>query len=230
MLAAFGDRAFLSSLALTVAAATTAALAAILLGAPAAYALSRSALKPGLRATAEATIASPIGVPHIVVGLAILLTFSPSSPLGGTLGHARVVGTFFVVVLAFFVVSAPLAVSVLKASFDRADLPTELAARSLGASPSLVFFRIVVPRQVPALAEAFLVAWGRSVSEFGSVAILAYFVFDPPLFPNVSPASVFVWNEYQISGLFDALKYAGALLLVSLVPLASVPLIRRASR
>lgn len=226
LLDAFRDPAFLVSVALTFLAAAAAAGLAALLGTPAAYALSRGLLGGRAGATAEALLLAPITVPHIVAGIAILLTFSPLSPLYSVLGGIRVVNTFLGLTAAFFFVSSPLFVSGIKDSVAKLDSRLEHAARSLGASPGETFLRVVVPNLRAPILESFLLTWARAVSEFGSIAILAYFVFGPPFFGAVMPASVFVWNTYEVSGLLVALSYAGAILLFSLLPLVLLQIVK----
>ncbi len=223
----FRDPAFLASVGLTILGATAAGALAIALGTPTAYAISRGLVRGKPRAIAEALIASPLTVPHVVAGIAILITFSPISPLYPLLGGIPVFQSFVGLTMAFFFVSSPIYVSALKDSVAKSDVRLELAARALGASPASTFLRIVVPNLRASILESFLLSWARSMSEFGSVAILAYFVVGPPLFNYVSPASVFVWNAFQISGLFVALRYSGALLLISLLPLVVLQALRR---
>ena len=219
LLDAIRDPSFLESVALTFLAAAAAAALAALLGTPAAYALSRGLLGRKAGAVTEAFLLAPITVPHIVAGIAILITFSPLSPLYPLLGGLRVVDTFLGLTAAFFFVSSPLFVSGIKDSVAKLDPRLEYAARSLGASPGETFLRVVVPNLRASILESFLLTWARAVSEFGSIAILAYFVFGPPFFGAIMPASVFVWNTYEVSGLLLALSYAGAHLLISLNPL-----------
>ena len=227
LLDAFHDPAFLASVGLTVLGATAAGLLAIGLGTPAAYGISRGLVRGPLRAVVEALIAAPLTVPHVVAGIAILITFSPISPLYPLLGGFRVFGTFLGLTMAFFFVSSPIYVSALKESVTKSDIRLELAARALGSSPTRTFLRIVVPSLRGSILESFLLSWARSMSEFGSVAILTYFVVGLPFFNYVPPSSVFVWNAYQVSGLFVALRYAGALLLISILPLVGLQALRR---
>jgi molybdate/tungstate transport system permease protein len=227
IVAAYADPAFLASLSLTLSGATVATAFAIFLTAPAAYGLVHASLPRSVAAVLEGALASPVAVPHVVVGLAILVTFSPLSPLARILGGFSVLETFGGMVAAFFVVSAPLALSTLKSAFAAEDPRLHLAARALGATPTRAFLRVTVPTHGRSFVEAFFVAWARSVSEFGSVAILTYFVFEPAWFGGASPASVFVFAQYQASGLYVAMRFAAALLFVSVLPLVVLAWYRR---
>ncbi len=224
--AALVDPTFLTAVLVTFTGAGLAAGLAALLGTPSAYALSRGLVGGRIGAVVEAVLLAPITVPHVVAGIALLLTFSPISPLYPLLGGLRIVDSFLGLTLAFFFVSSPLFVSGVKESLSKMDPRMEWAARSLGAGPSETFMRVVVPALRGSILESFLLTWARAVSEFGSIVILAYFLFGLPLFGTVLPAPVYVYNIYQVSGLYVALGYAGALLVFSLVPLVLLQLVK----
>lgn len=223
---AFLDPAFLAAVLVTFLGAGIAAGLAAFLGTPSAYALSRGLLGRKTGAVIEALLLAPLTVPHVVAGIALLLAFSPLSPLYPLLGGFRVVDTFLGLTLAFFFVSSPLYVSGVKESLSKMDLRLEWASRSLGAGPGETFRRVVVPAMRGPIIESFLLTWARAVSEFGSILILAYILLGLPFFGTVSPASVFVFNVYQVSGLYAALGYAGALLVFSLIPLVLLQLVK----
>ncbi|MEM0287357.1 MAG: ABC transporter permease [Nitrososphaerota archaeon] len=227
MISSFFDKSFLLSLFLTISGATVASLACIILGTPAAYSLARGYFKGRMNTLLEALLTSPMTIPHVVAGIALLITFSPISPIHGILNGFTIYQSFAGITLAYFFVSVPIYVSSMKESIERFDVKLELSAQSLGASFGRIFSRIVVPNLRTAIVESFLLAWARSMSEFGSILILAYVVFSPPLFNYVYPAPVYVWNQYETSGLFSGLKYAGALLLISIVMLIILEGIKR---
>lgn len=224
--AALVNPTFLASVGLTFTGAGLAAGLAALLGTPSAYALSRGLLNGKLATVVEAVLLAPITVPHVVAGIAILLTFSPISPLYPLLGGLKVVDSFLGLTAAFFFVSSPLFVSGIKDSVTKLDPRLELAARSLGLAPGETFVRVVVPNLRASILESFLLTWARAVSEFGSIVILAYFVFGPPFFGALMPASVFVFNTYETEPLAVALGYAGALLVFSLIPLVILQIVK----
>ncbi len=216
--AAFLDPAFLASVLVTFLGAGLAAGLAALLGTPSAYALSRGLLGRKTGVLAEAIFLAPITIPHVVAGIAVVITFSPISPLYPVLGAFPVVDTFLGLTLAFFFVSSPLFVSGVKESLKKLDPRLELAARSLGGSPGEAFLRVVVPNLRGAIVESFLLTWARAVSEFGSIVVVAYFVLGFPFLGTVVPASIYAYSAYEVRGLLG-LGYAGALLVFSLIPL-----------
>ena len=226
LVAAFVDPLFLASVFVTFLGAGLAAGLAALLGTPSAYALSRGLLGGKGGALGEAGLLAPITVPHLVAGIALLLLFTPLSPLYPLLGPLPFVDTFLGLTLAFFFVSSPLFVSGVKESLSKLDPRLELAARSLGAGPAETFLRVVVPNLRSAILESFLLTWSRAVSEFGSIAIVAYFVLAFPVFGTVLPASNFLWGLYQSEGLGVVLGYAGAFLVFSLIPLVLLQIVK----
>lgn len=226
LLVAFQDPAFLASVLVTFLGAGLAAALAAVLGTPSAYALARGLLGGRLGTVVEAVLLAPLTVPHLVAGIALLLTFSPLSPLYPLLGGVPVVDTFLGLTLAFFFVSSPYYVSSVKESLSKLDPRLELAARSLGAGPGETFARVVVPNLRGPIVESFLLTWARAVSEFGSIAVVAYFLLGLPLLGTVMPASNLLWSLYQSEGLGVVLGYAGAFLLFALIPLILLEIVK----
>lgn len=215
---AFLDPLFLASVLVTFAGAGLAAGLAALLGTPSAYALSRGLLGGKLGTLVEAVLLAPVTVPHVVAGIAVVVTFSPASPFYPLVRSFPVLDTFLGLTLAFFFVASPLFVSGVKESLVKVDPRLELASRSLGAGPGRTFLRVVVPLLRRPILESFLLTWARAVSEFGSIVVVAYFVIGFPLVGTIVPASIFAYNAYVVRGLYG-LGYAGALLVFSLIPL-----------
>jgi molybdate transport system permease protein len=55
-----------------------------------------------------------------------------------------------------------------EASFRQSGTELEDAARTLGASPSRVFFTVALPAARPAIVAGLALAWARSLGEFGA--------------------------------------------------------------
>ena len=77
------------------------------------------------------------------------------------------------VVIACFVVALPLAVRPLAVAMGQIDPQLERAARTLGASEWRVFWEITVPLSARGLAAGALLAFARSLGEFGATIIVA---------------------------------------------------------
>jgi molybdate/tungstate transport system permease protein len=204
---AAADSEIRGAIALTVLCATAATLVALLVGLPLAYLLARSRF-PGSRIL-RGILDLPIVIPHPVAGLALLLFLGRHSPVGAALGQ---LGLEFVshvpgIVAAMLFVSAPLVVNGAREAFAGIDPKLERVARTLGDSAWQAFRRITLPLAGRGILAGSLLAWGRSVSEFGAIVILTYH-------PQV--ASVLIFDRFTLYGLPAAIPAAALLLLVAL--------------
>jgi molybdate transport system permease protein len=77
------------------------------------------------------------------------------------------------VVLAQVFVSAPFFVEAALAAFRRIDPSLLVIARSLGASPGRVLFRVALPLATPGLVSGAALAWARALGEFGATLMFA---------------------------------------------------------
>ncbi|WP_238375168.1 ABC transporter permease subunit [Vulcanisaeta thermophila] len=217
---------FISSLAITLLGALIAALLDLALGLPTAYALSRNLLPRGLSDVVSDVLLSPMTIPHTVVGLSLLILTSPISPIP-IIRRLPLVDTMWGLVAAYFVVSAPIAIGSMKQVIDGVDVVYEELALTMGLTRWGAFTKVVIPMVRRDLVTSYLLAWSRSVSEFGSIAILAYYVMAPPLINYAYPIPILVWYEYEVYGLAPALGYASASLLISIITLVVMGLISR---
>lgn len=125
--------------------------------------------------TLETLLQLPVVIPPAVAGLALLLTFGRHgllAPLLGPLGWS-VSFTTAAVVMAEVFVSAPFYVQAATASFRRIDPGLLVVARSLGASPARVFFRVAIPLARAGLVSGAAMAWARALGEFGATLMFA---------------------------------------------------------
>ncbi|HSV55108.1 MAG TPA: ABC transporter permease [Burkholderiaceae bacterium] len=98
---------------------------------------------------------SPLIIPHLVLGVALLRMFSL---VGGT-------GSFFWLVLAHVVIITPYALRLVLAAVVGTDRSAEQAALSLGASQATVFRRITLPMILPGVTGGWLLAFINSFDE-----------------------------------------------------------------
>ena len=173
---------FRASFAMSMFLAIGGTFAALILGVPASYALSRYKL-PGAELI-RTFVSAPIIVPGIIVGLALLrylvVPFQVSMTLALFLAHTALI--------------LPYAVRVVSASLENLRSDIEEAAVLLGSSRLGAFFRVVMPNIRGGILSAFILGFVTSfnqvpVSLFLSapgvqtlpVDMLAYMeiVFDP---------------------------------------------------
>jgi molybdate transport system permease protein len=135
---------------------------------------SRTAI-PGRRLL-RALTTLPLVLPPVVGGVALLLAFGRQGLVGswldGVLG-LRLPFTTAGAVLAEAFVALPFAVLVVDAGLRGADRRLEDAARSLGAAPGAVFWRVTLPSIRPALLAAATLCWARALGEFGATVTFA---------------------------------------------------------
>jgi len=212
---AFEDSQFLESLDLTFLGAILATMLNVFLGTPVAYALSRKMVK--LESTLYDIFLSPVSIPHTVVGIMLLLTFSPSSPFYFLLKSVNPVDDILGLSLAMFYVSSPIYIMSIKETFDKADVDLEYFIQSLGKDRYFIFEKVLIPEHFGSIIRIALLSLGRAISEFGSIIIIAYSVTFLPFFQYVKPVTVFIWYKYDVYGLSSALGYAAALLTISLL-------------
>jgi iron(III) transport system permease protein len=117
----------------------------------------------------EILVALPWAIPGTAVALGLLATFNANDPLHGKL---LLVGTFWILPLAYFVRDIPLVTSAVEGSLRQMDPSLEAAARGLGASWWLAMRRVVIPAARPGLVAGALLAAVTAVGEFVASVVL----------------------------------------------------------
>ena len=140
---------FKNSLYLALLSATLATVIAV----PAGLAIARHSFRG--RDALNALFLSPLIIPHLVLGVALLRTFSL---IGAT-------GSFVWLALAHVVIITPYALRLVLASVEGSDRSAEHAALSLGASQATVFRRITLPMILPGVTGGWLLAFINSFDE-----------------------------------------------------------------
>src|SRR3954471_11053469 len=196
-----------AALKLTIVASLLVALVNLVMGTVIAWVLVRDN-GPGRRGI-DTLIDLPFALPTIVAGLTLLVLYGPRSPVHVNLAYARS-GVF----LALLFVTLPFVVRTVQPVLMQLDRDMEEAAASLGAAPRTIFFRIVLPNIVPAMAAGTALAFARSVSEFGSTVLISGNI---PFKTQV--AAVTIFNQIESDNVSGAAAISTVLLVVSLVVL-----------
>jgi molybdate transport system permease protein len=153
---------------------TSLSLAVVLcFGTPLAFVLARSQSRTA-RAI-ETAIQLPIVVPPAVAGFALLLAFGRRSVLGGWLfpDGWSVAFTTAAVVMAEVFVSAPFYVQAALSAFRGIDPQLLVVARTFGAKPFRIFFKVALPLAAPGIAAGAAMSWARALGEFGATLMFA---------------------------------------------------------
>ena len=160
-------------------------VAALLLGVPAALALSRGAAP----AAVAGALSAPLLLPTLIIGLGLLLVLQP---LG-------LVATWPGLALGHLVVVLPFVVRLMVSAFD--GLPPEIAeaASTLGAPPWRGFVQITLPMVLPGLIASTTLAFLVSFDE----TVISLFLVGPRLV--TLPIALFRYTESRTDPLVAAL-------------------------
>lgn len=175
---------------------------------PLAFLLARRSFRG--KSLVQALIDLPVVIPHSAAGIALLGLVSRDSFLGKAasylgldfVGHPAGIG------LAMAFVSLPFLVQSARLGFEQVPVRLEKAAMNLGATGWRSFFTISLPLARRSIISGLIMMFSRGLSEFGAVAIIAYF-------PMVTP--VMIWDRFNAFGLKYARPVAAVFILVCLV-------------
>ncbi len=201
----------IAALELTFTSAAIVAAVGAVFGTLVAWVLVRYRL-PG-RAVLATLIDLPFAIPTLVTGVMLVTLYGPSSPLGAWLDRLgiQVVFTPIGIGMALCFVTLPFVVRTVMPVLQDLDPAEEEAARVLGASPARIFLQVVLPHLRPAVTAGALLAFARSIGEFGAVVVVAGNIAGHTL---TAPVYIF-----QLTGQFrfaEAAAVSALLFLVSL--------------
>jgi molybdate transport system permease protein len=173
LVAGFRHPVTLPALLLSLGTTAVSLLVVLLLGTPLAWWLAGA--RSRFAHVIETLVALPVVIPPAVAGIALLLTFGRRGLLGPLLTATGVSISFSTaaVVLAQIFVAAPFYLQAATAAFRGLDRPLLMVARSLGASPGRIFFRVALPLARAGLVSGAAMAWARALGEFGATLMFA---------------------------------------------------------
>ncbi|MBN2980031.1 sulfate ABC transporter permease subunit CysT [Cohnella algarum] len=177
---------------LTVKLALVATVVNVLIGTMAAWVLTRYRF-PG-RSLLNSLVDLPFALPTAVVGLMILLLLGPNSWVGQ--GADRLGFTILfhepAIVVAMVFVTFPFVIRAIQPLLEELDASEEEAAYTLGASKAKTFWRVLFPSMVPGILSGAMLAFSRSLAEFGAVVLVAGNIPGKTLV-----ASVYIFGEIE---------------------------------
>ena len=198
-----------SSLETSAIIATLTSIGAVFLGTLASIALARRRFRG--KAIASAFLLSPLVIPYVVFGIALLLLFHE-------LGIPRSILT---VVIGHIVITLPYALLVLIPRLEQIDAALEEAAYDLGASALRTFRSVTFPLILPAILSAFLIAFTTSFDEY---AVSSFVVGSRATFP------IYLYAALRFpTQLSQVIAVAVVVLLVSLLVVVGAEIGRRAA-
>ncbi len=159
------------SLTLRLASVTTVLL--LLIGSPLAWFLARC--QSGWKEPLAALIAMPLVLPPTALGFYLLLALGPDGP-GGWLanlwGERSLAFSFTGLVIGSMVYSLPFVVQPIRNAFESIREPTLEAARTLGATPTDIFFRLALPLAQRGILTGAILAFAHTIGEFGVILMI----------------------------------------------------------
>jgi spermidine/putrescine transport system permease protein len=171
-----GDSAVRAAARRSIIVALAVAVLATLLGATAAYFVTRWEF-PGKNAYLGLIVAPPC-VPLLILGLALLIF----------LREVHLSGSLLSVIISHTIIASPFAFGIVRMRLAELDPHLEQAAWNLGANEWEAVRAVVLPQAAPALVAAFLLAMTVSWDEF----VIAWFVSG---LQGTLP--VYIWTSFQ---------------------------------
>jgi molybdate transport system permease protein len=162
--------------ALTITAVTSLAtvLACLLLGTPLAWLLARVEFRG--RSLLRAAVTVPLVLPPVVAGVALVTALGRNGLVGGPvrdLTGYTVPYTTLAVVLAHTFVSMPFYVLAVEGALRASAQEYDVVAATLGADRWTTFRRVTLPLALPGVVAGAVLAWARSLGEFGATITFA---------------------------------------------------------
>lgn len=137
----------------------------------------------------------PLVIPPVVTGYLLLVLLGRNGAIGSILYEYLGLTLTFDwkgAVLAAAVMSFPLLVRAVRLSLENVDRGLESAARTLGAGPLRVFFTVTLPLTVPGIITGFILAFARSLGEFGATIT---FVSNIPGQTQTLPLALYTFTQ-----------------------------------
>jgi spermidine/putrescine transport system permease protein len=187
--------------------AVATSIGAVALGVLSSMALVRRPFRG--KALVSALLLSPLVIPYLVFGIALLLLFH-------TIGVPNGIPT---VVIGHIVITLPYTILVLVPRLEQIDVSLSEAAYDLGATRFRTFRLITLPLILPAVVSAFLIAFTTSFDEY---AVASFLVGTRATFP------IYLYSALRFpSQLPQVIAVAVVVLVVSLTLIACAEIGRR---
>ena len=123
----------------------------------------------GGRRVLEVLVALPWAIPATAIAIGLASTFDRNDPATARL---LLVGTFWILPLAYFIRGIPLVATAVEGSLKQMDPSLEDAARGMGASWMMTMRRVILPAAKPGLIAGAMLAAITAVGEFVASIVL----------------------------------------------------------
>jgi len=193
--------------------------AALVIGVSGAYVLEKGGLRRG-KLFVDTLLTSPYAIPGTVVAVGLILSFNRPSLLSG---NAVLVGTFWILPLAYLIRTYPLVVRSTAAALAQIDDSLLEAGQSLGAGAWRRFRRIILPLLIPGILSGCLLAMIAAVGEFVSSILLYAYSSRPISVEILAQLRTFNFGAASASCVLLLLMILGIVALTNVVAGRSAP-------
>jgi iron(III) transport system permease protein len=180
-------------------------IAVILVGVTGAYLITKGVLRRA-RTVLDVVLTLPYAIPGTVIAVSLILAFNVPTAFSG---FQVLVGTFWILPLAYFIRLYPLVVRSTTAALEQLDDALLEAGESFGAGPWTRFRRIALPLILPGIVSGALLTVISAIGEFVSSILLYTY--------SSRPISVEILSQLRTFNFGAAAAYCVMLLLLILV-------------
>lgn len=169
-----GSAPVLAALRITALTSAVTVLACLVLGTPLAWLLARVDFAG--RSVLRAAVAVPLVLPPVVAGVALVTALGRNGVVGSLLRETTgltVPFTTTAVVIAHTFVAMPFYVLSVEGALRTAGERYDVVAATLGATRWYAFRRVTLPLAMPGVVAGAVLAWARSLGEFGATITFA---------------------------------------------------------
>jgi len=182
---------------------------------PVCYWLSKT--KSRIKIIIEALISLPLVLPPSVLGLYLLIAFSPMHPLGQFLEqflHLNLLFSFEGLIFCSIIYSLPFMINPILSGFKSLPTSLEEASYTLGKSKTTTLIKILLPNIKPSIITGIVMCFAHTLGEFGVVLMVGGNI------PNETKVvSIAIYDEVQAMNYSNANLYALILLGFSFITL-----------
>ncbi len=114
----------------------------------------------------------PWFLPGTMIALGLVMTYDVARPI---LGNQILTGTMVIMLIGYIIVKTPFTLRMIKAAYYGVDNSLEEAAKNLGISGPVTFFRIILPIVLPAAISVGLINFVSLLGDYE----LSVFLFHP---------------------------------------------------
>lgn len=124
----------------------------------------------------EYSLLIPWILPSTLIAIGLIITFGVPRWI---IGNQVLVGTVWMLFLAYVIVHIPFTLRMVKASFFSIDSNLEDAARNLGAKPLYTFFRVLLPIVLPSTLAVLALNFNGILADYDVTVFLYHPLFEP---------------------------------------------------